>query len=216
MNIFKKAYMTVADWTVITIGKIHWGYKDGLTEDELAKIRKMLKPNYYIILTHRDNHLSTWFVGLASWVVTGKWSYWAHALMNLEDEVKSDDDFRLIEATGAGTHYSSFEDVFKVHGVVLLKPKNMTLKKWTAAMDKAKTSLGKPYDSLFDLKNDQRVSCVELVRSALMATEDYETNFANFEAMIKSQKNLTPEMFYNCPDFEIAYEVRHLKRADSE
>lgn len=204
----KKYWESFANWVVITIGNIRWGYKDGLTANELSEIRNRLIPNYYIILTHRKNHLSTFFVGLASWVVTGKWSYWAHALMNLEDEVKSDDDFRLIEATGRGTHYSPFDLVFRVHGVVLLKPKNMSVEHWTKVMDKANTELGKPYDSLFDLKNDQRLSCVELVRSALMAEPDYEKNFANFEEMIKSRKNLTPEMFYDCEDFEIVYEIR--------
>lgn len=204
----KKFFRKFIDWVVITIGKIHWGYRNGLSEDELSKIRNYLIPDYYIILTHRHNHLSTFFVGLASWILTGKWSYWAHSLMNLEDEVNSDNDFRLIEATGAGTHYSSFEDVFRVHGVVLLKPKNMTLEKWTLAMDRAKTALGKPYDSLFDLRNEERVSCVELVRLALRATPDYETNFANFEELIRTEKNLTPQMFYDCPDFEVVYEIR--------
>ena len=204
----KKLLTSFVDWVVITIGKIHWGYKDGLTVGELSEVRNLLIPNYYIILTHRKNHLSTFFVGLASWVVTGKWSYWAHALMNLEDEVKADDDFRLIEATGSGTHYSTFQEVFQVHGVVLLKPKHMSTEHWTAVMDKANTELGKPYDSLFDLRNDQRLSCVELVRTALMAEPDYEKNFANFEAMIKSRKNLTPQMFYECEDFEIVFEIR--------
>lgn len=205
----KKLWTAFADWVVITIGEIRWKYKKGLTVAELSEIRNLLTPNYYIILTRRNNHLSTFFVGLASWVVSGKWSYWAHALMNLEDEVKSDNDFRLIEATGAGTHYSTFEDVFKVHGVVLLKPKNMSIEYWTAVMDKATQQLGKPYDSLFDLKNDQRLSCVELVRTALMAEPDYEKNFPHFEKMICDNKNLTPQMFYDCEDFEVVYEIRH-------
>lgn len=206
----KKIWESFVDWVVITIGNIHWDYKNGLTEKELTEVRNLLIPNYYIILTHRNNHLSTFFVGFASWIVSGKWSYWAHALMNLEDEVKSDSDFRLIEATGAGIHYSTFEDVFKVHGAVLLKPRNMSAEYWTKVMDKANSELGKPYDSLFDLRNDQRLSCVELVRTALMAEPDYEKNFANFEKMICENKNLTPQMFYDCPDFEVVYEIRHL------
>lgn len=205
----KKFWRSFVNWAVITIGKIHWCYRNGLTDIELDKVRKLLIPDYYIILTHRKNHLSTFFVGLASLLVTRKWSYWAHALMNLEDEVKSDDDFRLVEATGAGVNYSSFNLVFEVHGVTLLKPKNMSADQWTVVMDKAITEVGKPYDSLFDLKNDNALSCVELVRTALMAEPDYEKNFANFEAMIKKRKNLTPQMFYDCPDFEIVYEVRH-------
>lgn len=202
-------FKSIADFVVITIGRIHWGYKNGLTDTELSTIKDLLVPNYYIILTHRNNHLSTFFVGLASCVVTGKWSYWAHALMNLEDELKSDSDFRLVEATGTGTHYSPFDLVFKVHGVVLLRPKNMSAEHWTAVMDKANTAIGKPYDTLFDLKNDQAMSCVELVRSALMAEPDYETNFANFERMIKERKNLTPQMFYDCEDFTVVYEIKH-------
>ena len=204
----KKLWQTFANWVVIGIGKIHWGYKDGLTAKELDDVRKLLTPHYYVIVTHRKNHLSTFFVGLASFLLTGKWSYWAHALMNLEDEVKSDTDFRLVEATGAGVNYSPFNLVFQVHGVALLKPKNMSVENWTVVMDKAMTEIGKPYDSLFDLKNDSALSCVELVRTALMAEPDYEKNFANFEAMIQKRKNLTPQMFYDCPDFEIVYEIR--------
>ncbi len=210
MNILKKGFNKVVNWVVISIGKIHWAYKDGLTASELDEVRKLLIPHYYIIVTHRKNHLSTFFVGLASWILTRKWSYWAHALLNLEDEVKSDTDFRLVEATGAGVNYSPFNLVFMVHGVALLKPKNMSAEYWTLVMDKAMTEVGKPYDSLFDLKNDNALSCVELVRTALMAEPDYEQNFANFEAMIKKEKNLTPQMFYDCSDFEIIYEVRHL------
>lgn len=209
METIKKFFKPVIDWVVITIGAIHWKYRRGLTEQELKEIKDALIPNYYIILTRRKNHLSTFFVGLASFVVSGKWSHWAHVLMNLEDEVESDQDFRLIEATGRGIHYSPFNKVFEVHSVALLKPRSMTIDDWTAIMDRAKSNLGKPYDSLFDLKNDQEMSCVELVRAALMADPDYYTSFANFEDMIKTHKNLTPQMFYDCPDFEVVYEVRH-------
>lgn len=198
----------IADFVVITIGKIHWKFRKGITSSELDTVKSMLIPDYYIILTHRNNHLSTFFVGLASFVLTGKWSYWAHALMNLEDELTDVSDFRLVEATGNGVHYSEFGDVFKVHGVALLKPKSMSVEHWTAVMDTAKTHLGKPYDSLFNLKNDQALSCVELIRAALMTEPDYAVNFANFENMIKFRKNLTPQMFYDCPDFEIVFEIR--------
>lgn len=203
-----KFIRSIVDWFILSIGKIHWKFKNGLSEDELNNVRRLLTPNYYIIVTHRDNHLSTFFVGLAGWFLTGKWSYWSHALMNLEDAVQSDSDFRLIEATGSGTHYSEFNEVFDVHGVALLKPKNMTIDDWTLVMDKANTELGKPYDSLFDLKNDNALSCVELVRTALQADPDYAVNFAEFERMIQENKNLTPQMFYDCPDFEVVYEVR--------
>lgn len=214
MNFLKKIYDAVASWVVIGIGKIHWGYRDGLTDAELDKVRQLLIPNYYIIVTHRNNHLSTYFVSLASFVLTGKFSYWAHVLLNLENTVKTDADFRLVEAIGSGTQLSPFSLVFQVHGVALLKPKNMSAEYWTMVMDKALSEVGKPYDTLFDLANDNALSCVELVRTALMAEPDYEKNFANFEAMIKSDKNLTPQMYYDCPDFEVVYEVRHSRDVD--
>lgn len=207
----KKIWDNIISWVVLTIGKIQWRYTGGLSEAELAHIYTLLVPNYYVIITHRKNHLSTFFVGLASFMVTGKWSYWAHALMNLEDDVDSKSDFRLIEATGSGVHYSPFSDVFNVHGVALLKPKNMSINHWTYVLDKAKKELGKPYDTLFDIKNDNALSCVELVRVALMNEPDYYINFPNFETMISNRKNLTPQMFYDCEDFEVIYEVRRTK-----
>lgn len=205
---FKDLYDKVIAFFILGIGKIHWKASNTLTEAQQDQIRSLLIPQYYIILTHRNNHLSTFFVGLANFMLTGKWGYWAHALMNLEDEAKDDKDFRLVEAVGTGVAFSSFAEVFDVHGAVLLRPKNMSADQWTAVMDKAKSEVGKPYDTLFDLKSDQALSCVELVRTALMAEPDYEKNFANFEALIKKRKNLSPQMFYECDDFEIAYEVR--------
>lgn len=205
----KELWDKFVNFVVITIGKIRWSYNNGLTLDELAKVRELLTPDYYILVTHRKNHLSTFFVCLSNFILTGKWGYWAHALMNLEDEVKDDKDFRLIEATGAGVHYSPFDLVFRVHGVALLKPKSMSIEHWTQVLDKAKTELGKPYDSLFDLTNENAISCVELVRTALIAEPNYYSDFANFEEMIKQRKNLTPQMIYDCVDFEVVYEVRH-------
>lgn len=193
---------------VLWIGNIHWKFTDGLTGKELDEIEKRLIPDYYIILTRRKNHLSTYFIMLSYILLKGKFGYYSHALMNLEDEVTEEKDFRLIEATGTGVHYSSFNEVFDCHSVALLKPKNMSLEEWTEVMDKAKSQLGKEYDTLFDLKTDKELSCVELVRVALQALPDYETRFANFERMIKTRNNLHPQMFYDCDDFEVVFEVR--------
>lgn len=208
MNIFR--YM--GNKISLFIGSINWTSKDVLTLEEFDIIRKKLKKDYYIILTRHDGHLSTYAISFAHWVLTfGKKGYYGHSLMNLEDTVNTDADYRFIEATGRGVHYSDFNDAFdsQTGSVALLKPKCMTLAKWTKAMDKAKTELGKPYDTLFDLSNDQSLSCVELVRSALQGLPNYETDFANFEAMIKKYKNLDPQMFYECEDFEIVWESRH-------
>jgi hypothetical protein len=219
----------IVAWAVFTIGKVHWTAQNTLEPVEQNKIRDLLVNNYYIILTHRNNHLSTFFTGLVNFFLSGKWGYWAHALMNLEDQVNQSTDFRLveavdvkiedktdiknpnerfIEAVSAGVKYTPFNDVFDVHGVVLLKPKNMSIDRWTCVLDRAKSELGKPYDTLFNIAEDNALSCVELVRTALMAEPDYAVNFANFEALIKKHKNLAPQMYYDCGDFEIVYEIR--------
>lgn len=209
MNKLKDLFLIFENWLVLTIGKIHWKFKGGLTVEELDKIREMLRNDYYIILTRRKNHLSTFFVGLSNLLLTGKWGYWSHTLLNLENKVHKDEDFRLVEATGKGVHYSEFKDVFDVHSVILLKPTSMSVEYWTTVMDMALDELGKPYDSLFDLKNDNALSCVELVRSALMAEPDYKENFSKFEEMIYKRKNLSPQMFADCPDFTKVLEIKH-------
>lgn len=204
----RNLWSKLVDRVVLAVGKVHWKLKTPLYESDVSTIKKMLKDDYYIILSRRDNHLSTFFVGLANFALSRKWGYWSHAFMNLEDEVTSEKDFRLVEAVGDGVKYSTFDETFDVNAVVLLKPVNMSIDSWTAALDNCKTQVGKPYDSLFDIANDNSLSCVELVRTALMATPDYQKNFAEFEKMIATRKNLTPQMFYDCSDFAIAYQVR--------
>lgn len=200
---------------VTLIGKIHWPTSTMLSVEDQARVRQLLVDNYFVILTYRKNHLSSFFTGFASWFLTGKWSKWTHALMNLEDTVQTMADFRLvqmdrvlIEATGAGSIVSPFEKVFDCHAVALLKAKNMSLDEWTAVLDKAKESMGKPYDTLFDIADDSAMSCVELVRTILRDEPNYEVDFANFEALIKQHGNLSPQMFYDCGDFEVVFEAR--------
>ena len=205
----KKLWNKFVAWLILSIGKVEWKAKDTLSQDEQAKIRELLINDYYIILTRRNNHLSTFFTSLANFVLTGKWGYWSHALMNMEDEVKDNKDFRLIEAVGKGVVYTPFDHVFDVHGTCILKPKYMSTDNWTFVLDKAKLQLGKPYDTLFDIRNDNNLSCVELCRAALMGEPNYASNFANFEALIsKRHDNLSPDMFYGLDDFEVVYEVR--------
>lgn len=208
----KSTWSKLEAWFILSLGKVKWKANPDrlLNTAELAHIQELLKKDYYIILTHRSNELSTWFTQLATFLLSGKWGYWAHALMNAEDEVKSPDDFRLIEAVGVGVKYTPFGDVFNLQGAVLLKPKGMPIEDWTAIIDAAVSELGKPYDTLFDLSNDNALSCVELVRVALKRGDpDYATNFANFEALIAKNKNLAPDVYYRCGDFEPVFETRH-------
>lgn len=204
MNIFKNAWVKFTSF----LGQYQWKSTDILSEEETTHIQGLLKTDYYIMLSRRNNHLSTYLISLAHFILTGKFSYWAHAFMNTENNVHNDSDFRIVEALQAGVGYTPFDKVFDVNGVVLLKPKHMSIDKWTAVLDKARNAIGIPYDNLFDLKNDKALSCVELIRYALMAEPDYLENFSDFERLIKSRGNLTPQMFYDCNDFEVVYEIR--------
>lgn len=202
-------YERFTRWFLIdVVGKVHWRLKGGLTNADKDELHRLLADNYYIILTHRKNHLSTYLTSLGHFFLTGKFGFWSHALMNLEDEVESRDDFRLIEAVSDGVQYTPFDQVFDVDAVALLKPKRIELKEWTAAMDASKTFLGREYDTLFDLANDNKLSCVEVVHSAMMRIPGYKVLFAAFEERIERKRNLTPQMYRDCDDFEVIYEVR--------
>jgi uncharacterized protein YycO len=209
MIALKNWFISVRTAIIILIGKIHWAPKNLLTLAEQKAIYAMLEKDYYVIVSRRNNHLSTYATYITSFFYTGKFSYWSHAMMNLEDTVNNLNDFRIVEAIGDGVQLTPFEKAFDVNCVALIKPKNMSIDRWTAVLDKAKSEVGKPYDNLFDLANDKALSCVELVRTALEAEPDYDRNFANFEAMIKRAGNqLTPQMYYDCEDFEVVYEIR--------
>ena len=206
-------------WFVPLISWVTWnglkalvngGLFFNIREEDWDEIEERLAKNHYVILTRNATHLSTYFVAVGNKIATGKWGYWGHALMNLEDtNTPTEDDFRLVEATSKGVHYSTFFEVFTCDSVALLKPKGLTHEQWLRVMNKAKTELGKPYDNLMDLTTDQDINCVELVRVALQSLPDYDQRFANLEAMIKEHgNNLTPDMLYECPDFEIVFEVR--------
>lgn len=205
-------------WFVPKISWITWdslrslfnnGVYYSLTEEDWEFLRKALRKDYYIILTRNDSHLSTYLVMLGNLITSGKFGHYAHALMNLEDDPVFDQSYILVEATAKGVHYSTFLEVFRCDSVALLKPKNLTIDEYTAVLDKAMAQIGLPYDNLFDLKSHAEVSCVELVRVALQELPNYSTMFSNLERMIvENDGNLTPEMFYNCPDFEVVWEVR--------
>ena len=202
------------------IGSINWewlrqifsynGLHYSLTPQDHAKLRELLKPDYYFIVTRRNSHLSTYLVSLVSLFTTGKFSHYSHSLMNVDDgNIRNDQDFKLVEATSKGVHYSTFTKVFDCDSVALLKPKNLSAEEWTFVLDKLLNNLGKQYDNLFDILDDTHLSCIELCRNALQGEPNYEQDFKNFEYMIKKYSyKLTPQMLYDCTDFEVVFEVR--------
>lgn len=212
----RSVFQRIQIWFVDALSKVHWRQTSTLTKEDLADLQQKFAKDYYIILTRRRNHLTTFFINLGNFFLTGKWGFYSHVLMNLEDEVINDVDFKFIEATGKGTHYSTFKEVFDgVDAVALVTPKNMTLDEWTAALDKAKSFLGRPYDDLFDLKSDLEINCVELVYLALKGIPNFQQKFPNLEALAMKKGKLTPSMFIDCPDFVVNEQVKRLlKRPD--
>lgn len=209
MKFFQSILNGLLSAGALLTGIINWKLKNPLTDEEKSKINDLLIPNYYIILTRNNNHLSSYVIGLGDLIYEHKFGYWGHALMNMENEVVNYTDFRFVEAIGSGVQYATFDQTMAVNSIALLSPKNMSKESWTAVLDRAHSNVGKPYDTLFDMKQDQKLSCVELVRDALMAEPNYSTDFANFEAMVQKYDRITPQMFYDCPDFEVVYEIRH-------
>lgn len=186
-------------------GGIYWS----LTEQDHDQLRELLRPNYYIILNRRKTHLTTYLISIANKIKTGRWAHYTHALMNVDDgNIRNDNDFKLMEATGKGVHFSTFMQVFDCDSVALLRPRQMSDHDWTGVLDRLLRQKGKKYDCLFDLADESELSCIELVRVALKALPDYNTRFARFEQMIQKTGNVTPQMLYDCPDFEVVWEVR--------
>lgn len=192
-------------WIAMLPGKISWSNKKAITEQDKAELARLLSSGYYIILTGDKSHLSSIVVSLLSWIKTGVWARYSHALMNCDNITDATDtkSFKFMEATSVGVHYSTFDEIFHCDTVCLLTPKNISNEDWTKIIDALLKQKGRPYDDLFDLADSTHVSCVELVLNALEAA-DYE--FVNLKDLIKQEGNLVPQMYRTCSDFETAYE----------
>ena len=209
-------YMDASKWLflktlheiVLFFGRVQWKLSNPLEAAQLDVIQNMLEQNDYIILTMRRNHLSTLLINLCDFLLKGQWGFYAHALMNTQKDMENQDSRYLIEATGEGVKRSKFAEVFDCHAVAILRPKHRDINQWNLVVEKALSAIGKPYNSLFTLQTEEAVTCASLVRSALMASPNYYRDFPHFEAMVKKYGKLTPQMFYDCTDFEIVYEVR--------
>ena len=207
---YKGILYSIYHWLASIPPKVQFRTKDPLTPEEKREIINRLASGYYIILTGNNYHLSSLAVKFMSWVKTGTWSRYSHALMNCDylDHPADVFDFKFMEATVSGVHYSTFEEVFDCDSVCLLSPANMDNKEWSKIIDALVKNKDKPYDDLFQLADDTHISCVELVRDALKADGSYDDNFGNLEYMIQTEGNLLPQMFRDCPDFIVFYETK--------
>lgn len=179
-----------------------------LIEEDHDKLRKLLKEDYYVILTHRKCHLTSYVIALISFFATGKLTYWTHTAMNVEGDINNHMDFRIIEATGKGVHFSTFMEVFDCDGVALLKPRGVPREQWSLAMEAAKAEIGLEYDLFFDINDASKVSCVEVFYQALKAIPAYQERFPNLLKMIAVKGELEPEMLLRSEDMDVVFMVK--------
>lgn len=206
------------DWFIVLIGKVKWeglhklltGKRYSLTMGDWFKIRDSLAKGYFIILTRRKTHLSTYATGFAHFFLTGRWGHYSHALVNVEGDRASYGfpDFKFIEAIGKGVQFSEWSKVFDCDSVCILKPKYYTIEEFDAAVGSVYQDIGKKYDERFKVNDDLEMSCVEIARKRMKSLPEYAERMRIFEYMIANEKNLTPQMFRDCPDFEIILEIK--------
>lgn len=213
----KKVFLSVWNALSNVVASIKWpglyalfnhGLYYNLTESDHDRIRDLMKDNYLVALTRRKCHLTTYIIGVLSWIVTHEVQHYTHSFMNVEGDLDGHLGMKFIEATEVGVHYSTFMQVFDVDSVCLLKPSGIDLAEWTKVMDYVKSSYGKQYDNLFDITSDQQVSCVELIYWGLRQLPDYQQHFPKLIALIEQSKELTPQMLLDTGEFEVVFEVR--------
>lgn len=178
-----------------------------LTDIELDEIRRKTRLDYFFIMTRRKTHLTTWLISIGSWIKTGKLGYWSHSLMNIEYEwPNSGTEYRFIEATREGVHFSDFMKVFDCDSVCLRRPKNFTYVEWLDCFDAAIEDLGKKYDSMCDLRDEGKLNCGELL---LHIVKKHSDKFPHLFAIVEKMNIIIPDMWYDSDDLITCYEVRH-------
>lgn len=212
----------VYDWIVLKfISNITWtglkrfftGRDFNLTLQDRRDVSQILYHNNCLCLTRRDSHLTTYLIAIGEFFLRGKWGFWSHALFNIESSVEFLYQIKLIEAISKGVIENDVVEVLNVDAIVLLVPymygtdEKLTLA-WDAAVQGTSESLGTGYDTHMNIKDPTKVSCVELILCRLKHIEGYETHFSGLLKMIEKEKNLTPDMLYDCGDFKTLLEIR--------
>lgn len=204
---YNSLFYRVYHWLAQIPPKVRWSSKYAVDDHDKEHLANILSKGYYVILTGNKSHLSGVLVSLLSWLKTGKWARYSHALMNCDniEDPNNRGGFKFIEATATGVGYATFDEVFACDTVCLLSPTMVKNTEWTAVIDELLNQIGKPYDDLFDLSDSTHVSCVEVVLDALEKA-DYIDEFKNLNAMIKKEGNLIPQMYRDCSDFTSVFE----------
>lgn len=170
---------------------------------------QLLKDHNYIILNRRNLHLSTYLISLGSFLLSGRFSYYSHIFLNIEDEDAINyQDLMFLEAVSKGVKVSHFLETFNCDSVCFLKPRHATQEDWLLALQEAKRNVGKKYDTTFNMHDASKMSCAEFVFDAIKEIPDYMNKFPVTVSRITKEKQIHPEFFYNNSDFEIVWEIR--------
>lgn len=195
------------------------GREFNLTAEDRDDARTLVELKNYIWVSRRRTHLTSYLISLGDWLLSfrswaksgfkGKrprWGYWTHAFLS------SRKDEMMIEAVAKGVQRVRFDDVFDCDSVACLVPKFIPSDEWNKVSDLvvrfAQEQEGKPYDSMFDILDSSKLSCIELVRVALQQLGNYEILFEDFERVVQLYKNVTPQMLYESQSFVVVWEVR--------
>lgn len=209
------------------IGPIEWGRLKylftgrayDLSPEDREHARHLMETQNLLWVSRRDSHLSSYFISFADyilvflvWAKSGfkgtrpYFGFYSHVFINKNAE-------KLIEAVGKGVVENYFDDVFNCDSIAALRPAHISVSEWALiskeVVIEAEKQLGKPYDANFDINDESKLSCIELIRLSLKKRVPYyELRFANFESLLKTYKNVTPNMLYKSSDFVIIWEVR--------
>lgn len=186
------------------IKKMLTGRQFNLTVDDLTYLYDLLKSDNYIILTRRNMHFTTYLISIGHFLLTGRFARYAHICMNIEDNT----DVKILEAVGSGVKISKFKDVFNCDAYCVIEPTMVSRFEWQFALQKSlKENINKKYDTIFNIGSDAELSCGELVIDTIRNIVNYELRFKYTLDLIKREKQITPQMFYENPDFKIVREV---------
>lgn len=177
-----------------------------MTAPDVKQVAMKLLMDRYVGLSYRKTHLTSFFISLVHFVLTGVWRKWSHAWINVDDEISDPLGMQIFESVGAGAIVSPFWDVIVVDAVVLLKPKFVKEQDWDKIHKVLLSQQGTAYDTRGRCKDISELNCVERVVVAILTVDS--TALPNLKKMMDKKKQLTPQMLYDCGDFEICLEIR--------
>lgn len=190
-----------------------------LTPEDREHARTLMEGGVYLWVSRRQTHLTSYLISFGDfalevllWFRCGcktkrpRFGYWSHAFINANGD-------QLVEAVAKGVREVYFDEVFDCDSAAALVPAFITPNEWVEVSklvrDQALKDIGKKYDAVFNIEDDSKVSCIELMRSALKkVVPDYDVKFRDFENIIKKYKNVTPQMLFDSKSFVVVWEVR--------